>query len=573
MALQEFKYPGSDLDRARNLVAALGSFWARTYTAIDQVTSYVVSTAQQVNQTHRNLLETLAALSRYDVPLFHEEIITPLVLKKSQRNLAQNTQALFDNTTAAFDGAVQFDAPEETEFFYFPIPDNFVDVSQLFNQITFPTAALVRNVDFAISPERQAIVFLADPFENPAFVKRATVTTGQPDEEITLWGFFGKFDYDYVFNQFAYAVGIKLQTSQGYKDLINAVISGLVEGGVTTARLDDALAAICGVPISAAVDETVETVTYDAAGLLVLTDKSVYRLPSTARPRVKAGQRILIGTQLVEGIDVLEFFIGNIYLSVPAQEDELVCFPPPSNVVTDFDWALITDEAGASLSLNTLDDVCSPERKKLTALTVGPEFLSACFYDELVFENKDVPLEVDINHPSGYTYVKFSVGGFPDDVEEFFNEMHRRGIHAHENKEECATTRRVGTLAQILDKRKNAPTEPTAENLPKTINPLKFIVENVLRNNVFIVRINTEALGQNRLGLYNIRHIRPLIPPQTAMIVVLELALKKDTIKATNSIKERISTFTGANPLQDAVPQTLVRDTLVNVRRVSGTCQ
>lgn len=573
MAQQEFKYPGSDFDRARNLVAALGSFWARTYTAIDQVTSYVVSTAQQVNQTHRNVLEALAALSRYDVPLFHEEVLTPIVLRKSQRNSAQNTQAIFDETDAVFNGAARFDAPTQTEFFYFPLPEKLVDVGQLFNQITFPTASLVRNVDFAIAANRGALVFLTDPFENPAFVKRAVVTDGAPDEEITLWGFFGKFDYDYVFNQFAYAIGVQLKTSQGYKDLVNAIISGLIAGGLTAARLDDVLAAICGVPISAAVAETVETITYDANGVLVLTDKTVYRLPESAKLRVKEGQQLLAGTQLVAGIDVLEFFIGSTYLNVPAQDDELVCFPPPPNVFSDFDWGILTDESGVSLSLNTADDVCRADRAQLSALTIGPEFLSACFYSELVFENKDVPLVVDTARPDGYTYVTFKVGGFPEDVHAFFEEMQSRGIYAHENKSPCVPGRRVGTLAHILDRRKNALTEPTAENLPKTINPLKFIIENVLRNNVFIVRISTEALGQNRLGLYNIRHVKPLIPPQTAMIVVFELAAKKDRINATNSIGESISTFTGANPLRDAVPQTLVRDSLVNVRRVSGTCQ
>lgn len=573
MAQQEFKYPGSDFDRARNLVAALGSFWARTYTAGEQVTSYVVSTAQQVNQTHKNLLETLAALSRYEVPLFHEEVLTPIVLKKSQINRAQNSQEFFDDTDAVFNGTAAFDAPGRTEFFYFPLPEKLVDVGHLFNQITFPTAALVRNVDFAVSTTRQALVLLADPFENAAFIKRAIVTDGEPDEEITLWGFFGKFDYDYVFNQFAYAVGIKLATSQGYKDLVNAVISGLIDGGSTAARLDEALAAICGIPVSAAITETIETITTDASSTLVLTDKTVYRLPADAKLRVKEGQHLTAGAQLISGVDVLEFFVGNTYLNVPVQDEELVCFPPPPNVFSDFDWGLLTDESGNSLAINTADDVCRADRGKLSALAVGPEFLSACFYSELVFENKEVPLEVDTARPDGYTYVKFNVGGFPDDVSAFFEEIQRRGIYAHEHKSQCGPGRRVGTLAHILDRRKNALTEPTAENLPKTINPLKFIVENVLRNNVFIVRIATEALGQNRLGLYNIRHIKPLIPPQTAMIVVFELGAKKDTIKATNSIGESISTFTGANPLQDAVPQTFVRDSLVNVRRVSGTCQ
>jgi hypothetical protein len=572
MAKKEFVYPGSDFDRARTLVAALGSFWARSYTAIDQVTSYVVSTAQQANQTHRNLLETVAALSRYDVPLFHEEVLTPIVIKKSELNQAKTTQALFDETTALFDEQLVFDAPEQTDFFSFPLPDKLVDVNQLFNQITFPTASLIKNTDFAVSPRRRAIVFLVDPFENPAFVKRAITTNGVADEEITLWGFFGKFDYDYVFNQFAYAVGIKLGTSQGYKDLVNAVISSLTAGGASAGRLDDAIAAICGVPISAAVAETVEVVTQDAAGIVICTDKSVYRFPDTARPVVKEGQSLFAGAQLIAGIDVSEFFVGNRYL-MPHTPDELVCLPPPSVGLAAGDWIQLTDESAGDLLLNTEQDGCQPSRQKLTALSIGAEFLSACFYSELVFENKEVPLVVDTAHTSGYTYASFAVGGFPEEVAAFFDEIHMRGISAAVNRNACTSPRRVGTLAHILDTRRNAETEPTAENLPETINPLRFIVENVLRNNVFVVRISTEALGQDSLGLYNIRHLRALIPPHTAMIVVFELGAKKDTIISSTSIRERISKFKGAEPLQDTIPHTYVRDSLVSVRLVSGTCQ
>jgi hypothetical protein len=572
MAKQEFVYPGSDFDRARTLVAALGSFWARDYTAGDQVTSYVVSTAQQVNQTCRNLLETVAALSRYDIPLFHEEVLTPIVIKKSECNQAKTTQALFDETSALFDGELRFDAPEQSDFFSFPLPDKLVDVNQLFNQITFPTVALIKNVDFALSLRRRAIVFLTNPFDNPALVKRAITTNGAQDEEITLWGFFGKFDYDYVFNQFAYAVGLKLSTSQGYKDLTNAIISSLIDGGISAGRLDNALSAICGVPISAATAETVEVVTRDSNGLVICTDKSVYRFPGTASSVVKAGQVLSAGAQLIAGIDVTEFFIGNRYL-MPHGPDELVCIPPPSVGVADTEWAQLTDENDGDLVLNTESDGCQPIRKNLTTLTVGAEFLSACFYSELVFENKEVPLVVDTDHESGYTYVSFDVGGFPEEVAAFFDEIHFRGIAAAVNRNNCKDRRRVGTLAHILDKRRNAETEPTATNLPETINPLRFIVENVLRNNVFVVRISTESLGEGSLGLYNIRHLRALIPPHTAMIVVFELGAKKDTVKATTAIREQISNFRGAEPIQDTLPHTYVRDSLVSVRLVSGTCQ
>ena len=211
----------------------------------------------------------------------------------------------------------------------------------------------------------------------------------------------------------------------------------------------------------------------------------------------------------------------------------------------------------------------------MTALALDNGYLSACFYGDLVFENRVVPLDIITDHPSNYTYLRFKLGGFPADVDQFFDEIHSRGIAAAEApKDQCdENRRRQGTLAHLLDSRVQPATEPTAAHLPSTINPLQFLVENVLRNNVFVVRILVPALGQNSIGLYNIRHLRQLLPPQTGMIVVFELSAGADTVNAENSITEVITRFTGLQPQKDTVPGSLVRDSGATARLVSGTCQ
>lgn len=146
MKKPEFVYPGSDFDRSRNLIAALGSFWARTYTGVDQVRSYVDATAHVANQTYHNLLETIESLSRFDVPLFHTEKLSPLVLKKSERNSARTTVARFDRGNEVFNNNnLRFDTAADVPFFSFPLPTALVDVTQLFNRITFPTGVLDKN--------------------------------------------------------------------------------------------------------------------------------------------------------------------------------------------------------------------------------------------------------------------------------------------------------------------------------------------------------------------------------------------------------------------------------------------
>lgn len=534
--MANYTYPQSDLDRSRVLLSVLGSFWSRTYTAKDQVQSYTLATAESVMQSHRNLLETIAALSRYDVPLFHTEHWVPITLKKSEMNTGAVGVARFDDGSFALsDGRAQFDQPSYRPYFAFPKLVNLTSVAQIFNKLIFPTAAMTENTDYVIDSVRSALVFAENPFNNPAFLRRPVYSGNQlVDEEIVVWGFLGKFDYQYVFKQFAYALGMRLDTSQGYKDLMNAVTTGLISGGATAAALDLAFSAITGVPVAAG-DETVDVVQIDSNGLFIATDKNVYRFVQTAVPVVAVGDKLTAGDRLVDAVNIVELSAGTVPSYIPA-----------------------------------------------LALDAG--FLSACFYGDLVFENKEVPLEIDTAHPSGYTYVKFGLGGFPADVTRFFDEVHARGVErAIAPPETCPPGRRRHTLAQILDKRAQPEyvadpqiypvDEPMAANLPATINPLQFVVANILRNNVFLIQIKSAALGQNRLGLYNIRHLRQLLPPHTAMIVIYELGGIRDVISGADNLAESTTKFKGMAPVSDVVPVSMVKDSSATARLFSGTCQ
>jgi hypothetical protein len=568
-----FVYPGSDFDRGYNLLSLLGSFWARTYDGKDQVLSYVQGAGLTANQTYKNLLEVVAALSRFTVPLFHEETLVPITIRKSELNTVKTNTALFDRTAATFDSGLAFDRPEQTTLFCFPRPENMVGVRQIFNKIGFPTVALFSGTDFTIDQERGAIVFANDPFANPGFLRQLRDVNGTTTEEITLRWYCGQFEYDYVFEQFANSVGNKLRTSQGYKDLMNAVITGLIDGGGSAKTLDLALSAICGIPVSAEPNEVVEVVSYDRNGLFIATDKNVYKFTAAAEPLVVVGQVLPAGSLLVRGFDVSEFLRSGSYR--PAGDtQELICRPVEQTLLATNLGEYLTTESDDELLLSTAAAACRQIRRDLTTLAVDGGFLSACFYSDLVFENKEVPLEVIEDHPSGYTYVKFGVGGLPADVEFFFDEIHRRGIdQAEQPVDTCNPGPRRGTLAQLLDWRAQPSSQPNVTHLPATINPLRFLIENVLRNNVVVVRIYMPALGANRLGLYNMRQLRQLIPPQTALLVVFEVVADSDTIRASQLITETQGRFVGMAPCADVVSPELIQEGAVSVRAVSGTCQ
>lgn len=530
--MQTFTYPASDLDNVKTLLSSLGSFWARTYTGKDQLQSYVQGTAVTVAQTELNLLETVAALSRYDVPIFHTENWYPLVLKKSQTNRTPADTYRFDEAALQFDDGptATFDGVATRDFYAFPAPDNFVSAGQIFDRLVFPNFSLIGGTDFVVDTLNSAIIFTTNPFELETVSRRPVYSAGDElvDEEITLWAFKAAFDYEYLFKQFAYAVNINIASSENAKALVNAVITGLLAGGASDRALYGALSAICDTPLVATDGETVELITLDNDGLIIATDKQAYRFSAAATPIVAIGDRLNAGDRLTNTFELV------------------------------------------NLNRGTVPDM-------ITALALDSGFTSGCYYSDLIFENKEVPLIVNTAHPSGYTHVSFPLAGFPHDLRRFFDELHDRGIaQIPQTPAECDKTganRRLGTLAHILDRRAQPVGEPQADDLPATINPLKFLVENVLRNNSGIVFIRVSELGKNHLGLYNIRHIRQLLPPYAALFFVCQLSGVKDAISGPLNVNENISKFMGMTPLQDTVPVALVRDRGVVVRTLSGTCQ
>lgn len=68
---------------------------------------------------------------------------------------------------------------------------------------------------------------------------------------------------------------------------------------------------------------------------------------------------------------------------------------------------------------------------------------------------------------------------------------------------------RKGTLAHFLDKRTVSIEEPTAEDLPKVINPFKFIYTNLLKNSCVIIKLKHSELQYSTELLYLLEDITP----------------------------------------------------------------
>ena len=471
--MSNYSYPENDLNRSQQLLELLGSYWANTFAGNSLLQSIVDAKATITAQTHLNLLETLASISRFDIPVFHTENWHLLTFSQSEVNTSPRLVKRYGETNKNYNGETgdfKYDGVTPEFFYAVAVPENLIECKVILNRITASSLTLAKNTDFFL--ENGLIHFKQNPFDNPLVFKTPVWKNNEIIEyEASLWLFRGQWDWDYVYEQFGYALGVKLKSSEGYKQLLNAVIDALVEG--TKLRdLHYAWAAITGVPLVIEKQETVQATAKDTESTWVITDQHAYAFHPKATITVTTGQVVNAGDTLADVLEFFEFTDGK----VPAD---------------------------------------------LQGLVLGKGLLGAGFYGEIYFENKEVPLLVSFDK-LGNTKVSWELGGFPGDIEKFWDDTHLRGVYQGR------------TLAQYLDLRgPTAEGQPTAASLPKTVNPLKFLCENLLRFHVFIVKIKADKLSRAKLGLHVQGVLRKIIPPQAVMLVVVDTSFEEEPIDPT----------------------------------------
>jgi hypothetical protein len=279
-----------------------------------------------------------------------------------------------------------------------------------------------------------------------------------------------------------------------------------------------ALSAIFGVPLVVEDTETVEKILSDADKLNIITDSHVYQFPLLTQPVVSVGDVLHAGDPLTDLFEIFEFNRGK---QLPAN--------------------------------------------KLQGITLGPGVLACGFWDEITFDNTTVPLIVEPN-VDGYTKVSWQLGGFPADVEKFWDDVHRDGVVANK------------TLAMMLDVRPNPVDQPTAAMLPEVINPLQFLVDNVFRSNVFVVKVKKGSQLSNKLAFVPVEQLRKMQPPHTLMLLIVELVHSDSPVimeAAGTSVnpgyEEAITGFLCIAVSESVIPADYVEEE-VNATTIGGRC-
>lgn len=478
-------YPNSDLDRVTQVLDLLGSFWSRLYEGQDLLRGLLRARLDLGRQVVTDLREAAACLNRRTVPLLHREHWRLLTVRRSQRG--QVTPRYGDaGLTHGGSPLATYGRPLQRDLPTWEIAAEWREIPFLQNRLTRASTIWVEGCEYRFDAARSVLEFARDPFTDGDFAVRPVFDDEgvAVDDELLLWVPEAGLHRDYLGDHWAFLINLTVPPTETSRTAVAAALDAIVGG--TVARDTDALLAAAVGAALAVGPGTVEIVAADQTNQFIVTDQHVYRFAAAATPLVAVGDLVGEGDALTDAVQVYELNRG------------------------------------------------APEA--LTALTLGRGLLVGHYLGELTFRNTDVPLEVTT--VADRTRVSFEVGGWPFDVEQFWDEVHVRGL------------RQGRTLAQYLDRRSSPSTEPEAIHLPATINPLTFLVDNLLASNIWVARVRLEALDATQRIADTLKALRRILPPQTAVLLVLDLPLLQDS--ATMTADETPAVFTAAEPLDES---------------------
>lgn len=237
---------------------ALGSFAELTSDVKDLI--QLIITVEQ--QTEQEKAELFASSSRHDIPVFRKKLWLPLKITHTLDTPAYDSGDFFDRLGT-------YDMQKGTTTVYLP--------------------------DYIVSADYASDGINTQSFRAPVVNRTLNV----PKDITTVWLHNALVDRNDLYHQFGYAIGIKLPSSEQYKQLLNALFDTLVNGPSYRTMMMS-LSAITGIPV---VINNCNVTRVD--GHTVYTnDGQVYELPEESSITVKEGDSLQPGDTLCDGLEV-----------------------------------------------------------------------------------------------------------------------------------------------------------------------------------------------------------------------------------------------------------------------------
>ena len=493
---------------AASLRVLLGSMWRHIFDNQLQLDAFLAGRAEAENDGELTLQRAIDSVSRLTTPIMKRRQWHRLVLRESERNTAETASVTYGGEQVYGDGTVYGQTLNLTVS-RFPLPTGLVTVPFALNRMTMPTLCWASGSDFTIDVENQYIEFAQNPFDEPLIAQRGLYADGgEVDRELELWLYRPDYDIDLFYRRWGYVLGIAGPSTANYGSTINAAWDSLVEGSSLT-RMRQFIAAVTDVPIAADDDNTeVVAIFTDNDRLCIASESHVYFFHPDSTAVVAVGDQLEPYQELVSTTQLVRFGNGE----VP-------------------------------------DDV--------TGIVLDRQLFGQALFNGLQFVNASVAATVTVDE-YGYTDWRFPVGGWPADVDWLFDSMQERGRDTD------------STLAMLLDTRTNKVGQPTAGNLPTTVNPAEFVAQHVLRNNAVLLQIDTTRVGVNALPLSYLRRLPQMLAAHATVLLELTAEAVEDVFDHTQ-LEDEITPYQAAVVPDDVFDHTQLTDTLT-ARYIDGVC-
>jgi hypothetical protein len=349
-------------------------------------------------------------------------------------------------------------------------------IQTISDTIIRPTTTLATGVHFSL--DNTFIIFRedSDPFDLGTFPTRLVDNNGTTDQEILLWATDVLFDYEFLYDNYGYAIRLQDESSEYYKDVINALWN-IRFSTANLASLRASIGDMLGNPAVKSDGETIEVIHPESdESISVVTDSNVYSYP----PNTVLLPTTVVGAVVNQG----DFLTETVRLYTKLDPDKFY----GANGIPLSDFVL-----------------------HVPSLYI-PKGIIGSYGGEsgLVADWKTTDITFEGNDANGNPKYQFDLGGAPTDVQAYW-----------ENLWGNAETQGVDLYTDVFEPYIYSPPPYIALGIPVgTINPLDFFMRTFLKPNVGIIVVDFSALPSNINSLAILSRLNNLIAAHALLIII-----------------------------------------------------
>lgn len=506
-------YPDQPLDDPDALAPFVGEYWTRWYGDADFCRRYLRALTLVMRSVHRVFGAATSRAGWEEIPLHEPMAFLPIAIRESQVNASPSALLRFDRNPWNFGATASFDDYPP----YIAAADEvYVDGGYVFRH---PAPARLVSVKL-----------LANGLVTP------TASWHQGIDYILAEG-------DLVFRANPFLADL-FAIEDVYDDTGTVVDRQITlwghEAALDRRWLSDLLGSVVGV-------EDASSVEYHRFLLAAMQSTTA----GSSAAAVRAMFESAIGVPLAQGDETVEA-IGTDRRQQVVWTDKNVYLLPLGSELAVAVGDVLTP-AASLCSAFRLDELHRGQVPPgLHSLSLGPEHLGLPIRG-LVFDDAVVPIDVEATQEGLRT--EFTIGGSIEDVALFWDTVHARGVAAGR------------LLSSSLDPLGRNPAP--VGSIPATINPLEFLLANVLRGPIFICQIRPVFLASENLSrrLGWLQALRQSSNPWGGFFLILILPRLGDRIDPANEDTELgpgMRDGVGVGPALGPVPnETISGDVLV----------